>query len=334
MTRRTLLYAGACAAVTGAAPPRSKMGVATTSYMTARKPRDTFEFLEHVAALGAGGIHAPLTSLEPAYLNKLRARAAQAGMYIEVMASLPKTNDTAAFARTVAAAKEVGAVALRSGALSGRRYETFNTRADWEAFVAESRAAVDRALPILERQRMPLGLENHKDWTLDEHVSLMKEKSSEWLGVCLDTGNNISLLDDPMELVEALAPYTICTHLKDMAVAPYEDGFLLSEMPLGEGMLDMKRVVAAIHKARPAARMTLEMITRDPLKVPCLTEKYWVTFPQRNGVYLARTLRMVHQQAHRQPLPMLTNLDHAAQLRLEEDNIKQCLNYAREQLGL
>jgi sugar phosphate isomerase/epimerase len=63
---------------------------------------------------------------------------------------------------------------------------------------------------------VPLAIENHKDWTADEMAALMKEKASRWLGVCLDTGNNIALLDDPMATVEALAPYAISTHIKDM----------------------------------------------------------------------------------------------------------------------
>ena len=333
MTRRSFLAATASAAMASTAP-RTKMGIASTSYMTVRKSRDTIEFLDRVNALGAGGIQASLRSLEPAYLKKLRDRAGQLGMYIEVMVGLPRTSDSSAFERTVAAAKEAGAVALRTGALSGRRYETFNTLADWQAFVKESHAAIERALPIVERHRVPMGLENHKDWTLDEFSAMLKHRSSEFAGACLDTGNNIALLDDPMELVETLAPYAVTTHLKDMGVQSYEDGFLLSELPFGAGMLDMKRIVSTIVKARPQTRLTLEMITRDPLKVPCLTGKYWVTFPQRSGRYLARTLAMVRAQQHRQPLPMLTTLNQEAQLRLEEDNIKSCLNYAREQLGL
>ena len=70
------------------------------------------------------------------------------------------------------------------------------------------------------------------------------------------------------------------------------DGFLLSEVPLGEGMLDMQRIVATIRRARPDVRFSLEMITRDPLEVPCLTDKYWATFDEVNGAALARTLSL------------------------------------------
>jgi hypothetical protein len=96
----------------------------------------------------------------------------------------------------------------------------------------------------------------------------------------------------------------------------------------------MKQVVSTIRRARPKTRITLEMITRNPLEVPCLTDKYWVSFPDRNGRYLARTLRMIDENARKEPLPKLDALDRTAQMRLEEDNVKQCLYYAREQLGL
>ena len=137
-----------------------------------------------------------------------------------------------------------------------------------------------------------------------------------------------------MAVVETLAPYAVTTHIKDMAVAPYADGFLLSEMPLGTGMLDMRRIVDTVRRARPETRLTLEMITRDPLKVPCLTDAYWTTFPERNGVYLARTMRMARDAQGRPPLPVLTGLARKEQVRREENNVQLCMTYARERLGL
>jgi len=335
MTRRQLLLGAAAAAVPALGVPRTGMGIATTSFMTARRPRDTFEFLEYCHSLGAGGIQASLASLEPAYLNKLRDRAEEFGMYIEVMAELPKPNGTEKFEQTVAAAKDAGALCIRSAALGGRRYETFSQLGDWQEFVKRSLAAIDRALPIVTKLQMPLAIENHKDWTAQELASLVKERSSEYLGVCLDTGNNIALLDNPMSVIETLAPYALSTHFKDMAVEPSAEGFLLSEVTLGEGIVDLRRAVATIRQARPKTRITLEMITRNPLHVPCLTDKYWATFPDRNGKYLADTLRMVRDAAQRlQHLPRIDGESAAGLLQLEEDNVQQCLYYGRTRLGV
>ena len=336
MTRRQMLFgAAAAAAMPALGVPRTGMGIATTSFMEARKPRDTYEFLEYCHSLGASGIQAPLSAVDSEYLNKLRGRAEALGMYIEVMAELPKTGDTEEFERTVAAAKTAGALCIRSAALSGRRYETFSELSDWQNFVARSKAAIDRAIPIVDKRQMPLAIENHKDWTVEELAALVKERSSEYLGVCLDTGNNIALLDNPMSAIEMLAPYAIATHFKDMAVQPSADGFLLSEVTLGEGIVDLSRAVAAIRNARPKTRITLEMITRNPLRVPCLTDKFWVTFPDRNGKYLADTLRMVRDAAGRlQKLPRIDGESTAGMLQLEEDNVQQCLYYGRTRLGV
>ena len=322
MNRRQFVGAAAAAVGLAAAEPKAKMGVATTCYMPVRRFRDTLEFLEHCHSIGAAGIQTALTSLEPAYLDKVERRLKDTGMFLEVMCSLPKP-DMTQFVAIVDAAKRLGALCVRAACLSGRRYETFATLEEWKKFVADSHAAVARAVPVVSKARLPLALENHKDWTVDEMVTLLKSYSSEHVGVCLDTGNNIALLDDPMEVVERLAPYAVSTHIKDMGVAAYADGFLLSEVAIGTGMLDIPEIIGVIQKARPRTRLTLEMITRDPLKVPALTDKYWATFPERSGVYLGRTLRMV--AAKQSKLPVISGLSKEEQLRAEEQNVRRCL---------
>jgi sugar phosphate isomerase/epimerase len=306
------------------------MGVAWTSYMTVAKPKDALEFLTRCHDLGAAGIQTPLRG----DLRQLRSRAEKFVMYVEGMVSLPANGDTSAFEKSILDAKDAGALCVRAGALSGRRYESFASLADWRKFVNDSQQKIAAALPILEKHKMPLALENHKDWTADEMAALMKSHSSEYLGVCLDFGNNISLLDDPMNVVELLAPFTIATHVKDMGVEWFNDGFLLSEMVLGQGFLDLPRMLSLVRSARPSTRFSLEMITRDPLQVPCLTDKYWTTFPERNGVFLARTMQLVQKYKSVKPLPRISGLSPDAQLDTEQDNVRTSLAYAREKLGL
>lgn len=338
MERRHFLQTAALAATTNltAAPPPSRLGICTTSYMTFRKIRNAAEMLEHCHALGAAGIQAGPPQDPAAF----RARAEKLGMWYEGMTGLPRANDGGAFEAQVKACKAAGATVIRAGALGGRRYETFGSMADWKKFVAESKDAVRRAVPVLEREGITMGLENHKDWTLEEHLALLKEFESPRLGVCLDFGNNISLLDDPRELVEKLAPYAATTHVKDMAYEEDATGFLMSEVPLGDGRLDLKWMIETVRKARPQTRFVLEMITRNPLVIPCLTDKYWATFTDRQPTHLARTLAMVRKQKSVTPLPRFDRLsdnekfNQDAQWKAEENNVKTCLNFGREQLAL
>jgi len=338
MNRRHFLATAAAAplaarsAVLGT-PPRSKMGLATTCYMTYTRIRDPIAFMDHANSLGAGGVQMAIPN-DAAAARNIRAHAEQLGLYVEAMAPMPKSSDTSPFENALKIAKEAGAVATRTGTRGGRRYEKWNSLNDWKAFFEESTAAVKKIAPIADRVKMPVGIENHKDWTVDELAALMKSHSSEYFGVLLDFGNNIALLDLPDSVMQ-LVPYTKMCHVKDMAVESYEQGFLLSEVPLGEGILDLRKIVDGVRRANPNARFSLEMITRDPLKVPCLTDKYWITFPDRNGLFLARTLSMVDRaSAQLQPLPTYDALPKSAQMRMEDENVKQCLYYARQKLDL
>ncbi len=344
MKRRSFLKtlaAGASVSLAGgkhllsAAPsPRTSLGVVQYSFSTSPHTRSASDFLEYCSSLGAGGIQTGLDSLDAGYLEKLRRRTSELGMYLEVIVSLPQGDDTTGFEQQVAAAVRAGAQCLRSACLSGRRYENFSSLGQWKDFVTESHKRIARAVPILEKHRMPLGLENHKDWTADEMVALLERHASQYLGVCLDIGNNIALLDDPRDVIGKQAPHAVTTHFKDMAVKECPEGFLLSEVPLGRGILDLSWIVDSIRKARPRARLNLEMITRDPLKVPCLTDKYWVTFPERRSEYLSRTMTLVRGHPPREPFPHVSGLDEQARRQLEEDNVKECLVYAGEKLGL
>jgi len=320
---------------------KSKLAIATTSYMGVWFPKDTYEFLEHCHALGAPGIQAGVhgdiagEATTRADVSRIRRRAEQLEMWIEAMVPMPRGKDTAAFEQALKDARDVGAVALRAACLGTRRYETFATIEAWQQHVEESKQSIAAAVPLLEKYKIPLGLENHKDWTTDEMAALMQHYSSEYFGVCLDFGNNISLLDsDPMATIEKLAPYVVMTHLKDMAVGTDSEGFLMSEVLLGEGYLDLPRAIGVVQQARPDARWSLEMITRDPLKVPCLTDKYWTTFPDKNGLALARTLRFVANHKGAKPLPRISHLNHEEQLRLENQNVIACLKYANDKLRL
>lgn len=331
--RRTFVAAASMAAAAGtalAAPPRSKMGICTTSYLSYRKPRVAEDFLEYCNGLGAAGIQAPLPKDPAAF----RRRTEELGMFYEAMLPLPRNGDAETFAAHVRAAKAAGATCFRSGCLSGRRYETFGDWASWKKFVDDSKASIKVAVPVLDREKLPMALENHKDWTTEEMLALLKEYSSEYFGILVDTGNNLSLLDEPYSLIQAFAPYAVSTHIKDMDYTEHPSGFQMSEVPFGEGRLDMKRVIDTIRAKRPATKFIVEMITRNPLVVPCLTEKYWVTFPERRATDLARMLAAVRARKSPTPLPTFDHLPQIAQLKAEEDNVKQCLNFAREQLAL
>jgi sugar phosphate isomerase/epimerase len=323
---------------------RKRLGIAQFSYNirlgAERSGRvkgqldDPLSLLDHCHKVGAGGVQTSIGIRDKEYVRKLRCNAEEYDMFLEGSAGLPRTElDVERFDATVRTAKEAGAAVIRI-AIGGRRYEQFDKAEQFKAFAERTIKSLRLAEPVTARHRMRLAIENHKDWRIEQMLDMLGRIDSEYLGVCVDTGNSFALLEDPMAVVEAYAPYGSSVHLKDMAVAEYEEGFLLTDAVLGEGILDLARMVKILRKARPEIQFSLEMATRDPLKVPCLTEKYWATFEDVPGSDLARSIKYVRANGSRERLPNVSHLPLNELVKLEETNIRKCLVFAKEHLDL
>lgn len=328
---------------------RGRFGIAYTSFVIRMlRGRDVLrggnaaglpalEFVELVHSFGGAGCQmdlAQLASTEPAELKSVRAALERRGLYIELSVPARSLEDPETFTRAATAARGLGARRLRVALLSGRRYEDFHKMDEWRAFAERWQQALPRAAGWLEKQELVAGIENHKDYQAAELAELLRGIGSAHLGACVDFGNNVSLLEDPMATVEALAPYAVSTHLKDMAVRPYEAGFELSEVPLGRGILPLARMVDVLRKARPDVDFSLEMITRDPLRVPYLEDRYWVTYPCRDPAREESFRKSVLAKASRDSLPRITGLTPEQMLAAEDDNVRACAAYAKGTLGL
>ena len=342
-TRREMLALGAGSLAGlmahGADSPRSPMGVIIHSYWIRRsadKERrfdDPLTFLDYCRSLGAAGVQTGLGVRDDAYAAKLHDLMAAHKLYIEGSISLPRSKDDLdRFTAEVRTAKRCGAVVFRTVLMNGRRYEVFDSAEAYRKFFEQGKQALALARPVVEKHEIRMAVENHKDLQAPDLLDLVKKLDSPQIGICLDTGNNLALLEPPGETVKVLAPHAFTTHIKDMGVEEYADGFLIAEVPLGTGFLDLATMVATVRRARPEIHLNLEMITRDPLKVPCLTPKYWATLENIPGRRLAEVLALVRGKAGKKPLPRSSGLSKEEQLRREDDNVKQCLRYAREKL--
>jgi len=311
-------------------PVAPDMGVCLYSYGRARF-KDAMGFLVHCHEIGASGVQVGLGT-DPAAAAKVREKAEQWGMYVEGQVSMPRSDaDAGKFEAELVAAKAAGANVVRSAMLSGRRYETFESADQFKKFAADSWKSLERAEPILKKQQVRLALENHKDFRVPEMLSMMEKISSEFVGVCIDTGNSISLLEESNHVVEAYAKWGVSCHIKDMAVKEYEEGFLLSEVPLGKGFLDLKHMMQVMRAANPKIQFSLEMITRDPLKIPCLTKKYWAVMEGVAGEDLAGTLSMVRKNAAKM-LPSVAGLSAEEKAKFEDQNVRESFEYLKRAL--
>ena len=270
----------------------------------------------------------------PDDIRRLRDKMATYDMWVIFDIALPRTEaDVERYDAGVKAAKDAGGYDMHA-ALTQRRYEQFDNLADYQKSFEQNQKSVALAEPVLSKYKMRLALENHKGWRAVEQAAWLKRLSSEYVGVHFDFGNNVSFLEDPMFTLETLKPWIFSAHIKDMAVQPYDKGFLLSEVAMGDGFLDLKKMVDTLRAKNPEMPMDLEMITRDPLEIPIYTDKYWATFKDVPGRQVAHMMEIIQKNPPKKPLPHTTGLDAEARKQQELDNNIASIKYARQHLGL
>ncbi|MDP3072128.1 MAG: TIM barrel protein [Opitutaceae bacterium] len=279
--------------------------------------------LKHVRELGAGSFQITVKGWDLGLAEAMRREAEAAGLKLEASLDLPRdAADAVRFERELALAQHAGMTILRTW-IGGRRYEDFTTREGFDSFKTRAQRGLELAEPVVRQRGLRLGVENHKDFHAAELVELLARIGSEGLGTCIDFGNNLALLEDPLEAVEALAPLVVTTHIKDLAVQESAEGFRMAEVPLGEGVLDLPRMLAIIERANPRVEHHLEMITRDPLEVRCRREGYWATFPDKPRSELERTMAFVRAHASSE-LPAFAGKTPDEVLVVEEENNRRC----------
>jgi sugar phosphate isomerase/epimerase len=334
LTRRHMLAAALLSPLAAKAQSTSKLGAAPTGFSlrmgVARKAGQTFNMLEYCHSLGLSGAETSAAQIAGQTKDTYNLR-------LVLNTPLPKTPaDLDSFDAAVKACKASGAIAIHA-AMTARRYEQFDSLSAFQTNFQQCQKSIELAEPILRKYQIKLAIENHKGWRAAEQAAWMKRVSSEWVGVCFDFGNNISLCETPAETMKLLAPYAVFCHIKDMGLDHYKDGFLLSEVPLGEGVLDLKSMVDTLRARDPNMLFCLEIITREPLQIPVFTDKYWATFQDPSsplpGRDLAKVLELVRDNPPKNPLPRINGLSTADQIKLEESNNLKSIAYARDHLG-
>jgi 3-oxoisoapionate decarboxylase len=108
------------------------------------------------------------------------------------------------------------------------------------------------AVRVAEEYGIRMAVENHIDFNGQEMLWLLESVGSPFLGINFDTGNFVRLLDDPVQAMNALAPYTYATHIKDLKVqrgVPANEWYFFSSAPVGDGVVDNAKLVEKLWQA-------------------------------------------------------------------------------------
>lgn len=302
MTRRTFLSSAlAAAAPLAGASRRWPLGINT--YCLRFQKWNDRQLIDYCTQQKLDAIFLQ-DSLDPAVMDPkhwadVRAWVKDAGLHLETggSAMLPKTDAAydqkiVELRRNIERAKGMGSPIVRT-LLASDRYNMPDQ--------GPVERHVETALRILRALRsqvmdagMKIAIENHKDLQAWQTRELIETAGKDYVGSYLDTGNPVFVAEHPLTTVEELGPYAVCLHLRDSVVYDVPDGIAVKWVPLGEGTVDFKALVARAAEILPEVYIYCKPITaRPPVTIPVYSDEFWSKwFPRGRSKDLSRFLAL------------------------------------------
>lgn len=123
------------------------------------------------------------------------------------------------------------------------------------------------AVKVAEEYDVKLAVENHIDFNSDEFVELLDRVDSPYLGLNLDTGNFLRLLDDPVDGTRKLADKALATHIKDLKPVRglnAKEWYFFSSTPVGDGLVDNQKIAQLLYDAGYKGFLAVETDSLHP----------------------------------------------------------------------
>ena len=213
---------------------------------------DVFGFVRRARELGLDGVQfnigvpgdnwGMLGGAEPARLKAVRALCEELALFVEVDT---RTYDRDTLVEALRISAALGADTLRTYVsapedLSGAGLRDY-MRPDGGLArdLAAAVPVIRSVLPLCAELGVRLALENHEYETSAQVAHLVRALDSEWVGTRIDTGNMMTVWEDPAAAVAAMAPWALSTHFKDHAVIVEQGAPWVVGVPLGRGSIDL-----------------------------------------------------------------------------------------------
>jgi 3-oxoisoapionate decarboxylase len=356
MNRRVFLASAvtpACvAALRAAAPAGVRLGYDT--YSIRAWNWKALQHLDYAARLKLDAIQlssiGDFESLEPAHLAAVRRKAEESGILIDAGTGCvcpssrswgKRTDDPVAYVtQGLKVAHAVGARSLRCFMGS---FEDRLGPLPIEAHIENTVKVFKAARSVALDTGVKIAIENHAgDMQAWETRMLIEEAGKDYVAVCLDAGNPIQAIEDPLVTMEVLGPLTVTTHIRDTALYEVPQGCAFQWTAVGDGVVDFPRFLQLKQQLCPQAAVQLEIITGRPARViPYLDPAFWKAFPKAKADEFARFVALA-KKGRPYAGPMIVAdvsgpkpPEYAAALKEQQRvDLERSLTFSKQKLGV
>lgn len=274
-----------------------------------------FEELEWARAHGAegvqfSGLHASEDRpVDEGFLSELAGAAAEHGLYLEWGGGqhIPFDMDTwrekdlrPVNERAAKQARALGTSIIRS--CSGGLMRWSDDAPPTEALMRATAEALREQMPMLADYGVTLALETHFEFTTFELLRIFEMCDAEpggVLGICLDTMNLLTMLEDPIAATDRALPWVVSTHVKDGGMLLDEHGLVSFPTEAGKGQIDFEAIFPRLARLDPVPNLSIED-HGGSFSLPIFDSTFLSRFPDLTAGELVRLVSMAQQNMKRQ----------------------------------
>jgi sugar phosphate isomerase/epimerase len=270
---------------------------------------DPFEVLDWVKQNGGHGVQFSHLGLkdkpaDDAFCKDLARHAESGGLYLEWAGGQHIPFDTKTwkpkdlFAVNRKAAEQAVALGTRViRSCSGGLMRWTDEAPPTDVLLQAMQEALALQKPMLTDLNVVLALELHFEFTTFELVRLFEKLDAEpggCFGICLDTMNMLTMLEDPVEGTRRVLPWVVATHMKDGGVLPAKNGLLSHTAEVGSGLIDFKRILRLLSTLEREVHLSIED-HGGSFDLPVFNSRFLKRFPDLTATELARLFGMARE---------------------------------------
>lgn len=180
-----------------------------------------------------------------------------------------------------------------------------------------------------------IAVENHAgDMHSWELVDLIQAAGPEFVGVNIDSGNAAWTLEDPLDLLERLGPYTVCSSLRDDMIWTNGDGASIQWTAMGDGLVDWKKYMEGWRALCPKVPVQIETISGFARHFAYKNEAFWVHYDKRPEV-LAKFEALAAKGHALEAFKAAEGMDKKeAERAYQKEQVERSIAYCKNTLGL
>lgn len=173
-----------------------------------------------------------------------------------------------------------------------------------------------------------LAVENHGgDLQAREMKGMIEAVGPDVMGVCLDSGNPVWMLEDPHFTQEILLPYALTCHVRDSAVWKTPEGIAVRWVNMGEGNVDIDGWIRTFIEAKPGLPIIFENLVSGAPRVHHIYEPaFWKNWSKMTASDFSRFLAIADRGTPKPPAPAVPGKSAGQQRR---EDLEGCVRYTR-----